>query len=174
MSPHTMIHLHHVNLFSRDLTAAIAWYKRALGAEVCYDVDFAGSRNVFMKIGSGRIHLYSQAPRDNGRGAVHHIGIRTTDLASLHSRLIEMGVMFRGGFGSSVHGAISCARRPTTFSSSFSRSLLRQCLRSWLATSATIPADRKRRSMLRSTGWARAIKRTNLCPQGRVHPIREA
>jgi uncharacterized glyoxalase superfamily protein PhnB len=30
-----MIHLHHVHLFSRDLTAAIAWYKRALGAEVC-------------------------------------------------------------------------------------------------------------------------------------------
>jgi catechol 2,3-dioxygenase-like lactoylglutathione lyase family enzyme len=97
MSLHTMIHLHHVHLFSQDLTKAIAWYKRALGAEVCYDGDFGGSRNVFMKIGAGRIHLYSQAPRDNGRGAVHHIGIRTTDLASLHSRLIEMGVMFRSG-----------------------------------------------------------------------------
>jgi catechol-2,3-dioxygenase len=57
MSLYTMIHLHHVHLFSRDLTAAIAWYKRALGAEVCYDGNFGGSRNVFMKIGSGRIHL---------------------------------------------------------------------------------------------------------------------
>jgi hypothetical protein len=46
-----MIHLHHVHLFSRDLTAAIAWHKRALGAEVCYDGDFGGSRNVLMKIG---------------------------------------------------------------------------------------------------------------------------
>ena len=86
MSLYTMIHLHHVHLFSRDLTAAIAWYTRALGAEVCYEGDFGGSRNVFMKIGSGRIHLYSQAPRDNGRGAVHHIGIRTTDLAAGCSR----------------------------------------------------------------------------------------
>jgi len=68
-----------------------------LDAEVFYEGDFGGSRNVFMKIGSGRIHLYSQAPRDKGRGAVHHIGIRTTDLASLHSRLIETGVMFRSG-----------------------------------------------------------------------------
>jgi len=48
-----------------------------------------------MKVGSGRIHLYSQAPRHKGSGAVHHIGIRTDDLAGLHTRLIEMGVTFR-------------------------------------------------------------------------------
>jgi hypothetical protein len=30
MALHTMIHLRHVHLFSRDLTAAIAWYKRGL------------------------------------------------------------------------------------------------------------------------------------------------
>lgn len=92
-----MIHLHHVHLFSRDINAAIAWYERALGAEVYYDGDFGGARNVFMKIGSGRLHLYSQAPRGSGRGAVHHIGIRTSDLAGLHRRLTEMGVMFRSG-----------------------------------------------------------------------------
>jgi len=86
-----MIHLHHVHLFSHDLSAAIDWYKRALSAEVYYDGDFGGSRNVFMKVGSGRIHLYSQAPRHKGSGAVHHIGIRTDDLAGLHTRLIEMG-----------------------------------------------------------------------------------
>jgi catechol 2,3-dioxygenase-like lactoylglutathione lyase family enzyme len=90
-----MIHLHHVHLFSQDLSAAIDWYKRALSAEVYYDGDFGGSRNVFMKVGSGRIHLYSQAPRHKGSGAVHHIGIRTDDLAGLHARLMEMGVTFR-------------------------------------------------------------------------------
>jgi catechol 2,3-dioxygenase-like lactoylglutathione lyase family enzyme len=63
-----MIHLHHVHLFSHDLSAAIDWYKRALSAEVYYDGDFGGSRNVFMKVGSGRIHLYSQAPRYKGSG----------------------------------------------------------------------------------------------------------
>jgi catechol 2,3-dioxygenase-like lactoylglutathione lyase family enzyme len=92
-----MTHVHHVHLFSRDLTAAVAWYKSALGAEVCYDGDFGGSRNVFMKIGTGRIHLYAQSPRDHGKGVVHHIGICTTDLASLYSRLLAMGVALRSG-----------------------------------------------------------------------------
>src|SRR5260370_35723462 len=111
MSLSTMIHLHHVHLFSRDLTAAIAWYKRALGAEGCYEGDFGGSRNVFMKIGSGRIHLYSQAPRDNGRGAVHHIGIRTHDLASLHNRPNLMGLMFSSGVREV--GPLACVVDPT-------------------------------------------------------------
>jgi catechol 2,3-dioxygenase-like lactoylglutathione lyase family enzyme len=92
-----MIHLHHVHLFSQDLDATVAWYKRAFDAEVHYDGDFGGSRDVFMKIGSGRIHLYSQPPHDNGRGAIHHIGIRTKDLAGLHDRLLQMGVRFRSG-----------------------------------------------------------------------------
>jgi hypothetical protein len=72
-------------------------YRRAFDAEVYYDGDFGGSRNVFMKIGSGRIHLYSQPPRDNGKGAIHHIGIRTKDLVGLRDRLLQMGVRFRSG-----------------------------------------------------------------------------
>jgi catechol 2,3-dioxygenase-like lactoylglutathione lyase family enzyme len=92
-----MIHLHHVHLFSRDLNAAIDWYVRALGAEIYFDGDFGGARNVFMKIGTGRLHLYSQPPRDDGRGAIHHVGIRTTDLQGLHRRLLEMGTTFRSG-----------------------------------------------------------------------------
>jgi catechol 2,3-dioxygenase-like lactoylglutathione lyase family enzyme len=92
-----VIHLHHVHLFSQDIDATVAWYKRAFDAEVHFDGDFGGSRNVFMKIGSGRIHLYSQPPHDNGRGAIHHIGIRTRDLAGLHDRLLQMGVRFRSG-----------------------------------------------------------------------------
>jgi hypothetical protein len=116
-----MTHTHHVHLFSRDLTAAVAWYKSALDAQVCYDGDFGGSRNVFMKIGTGRIHLYAQSPRDYGKGAVHHIGIRTTDLTGLYSRLLAMGVAFEVAFGSLAAGAISCARHPTTCFLSFSR-----------------------------------------------------
>jgi len=92
-----MTHLHHVHLFSRDLNATVEWYVRALGAEVYYDGEFGGARNVFMKIGAGRLHLYSQPPRDAGKGAIHHVGIRTNDLASLHRRLLEMGTGFRSG-----------------------------------------------------------------------------
>ena len=68
-----------------------------LGAEVAYDGDFGGARNVFMRIGSGRLHLYDQAPRDDGHGAVHHIGIRTDDLEALEARLRSKGVAFRSG-----------------------------------------------------------------------------
>ena len=92
-----MIHLHHVHLFSRDLNAAIDWYVRALDAEVYFDGDFGGARNVFMKICVGHLHLYSQPPRDDGRGAIHHVGIRTTDLQGLRRRLLEMGTTFRSG-----------------------------------------------------------------------------
>jgi catechol 2,3-dioxygenase-like lactoylglutathione lyase family enzyme len=90
-----MIHLHHVHLFSRDLDAAIEWYTRALGGEVYFDGDFGGVRNVFVKIGTGRLHFYSQPPRYDGKGAIHHVGIRTNDLAGLHRRLVEMGTAFR-------------------------------------------------------------------------------
>ena len=92
-----MIHLHHVHLFSHDLDGTVAWYRRAFDAEVYYDGDFGGSRNVFMKIGTGRIHFYSQPPPDNGKSAIHHIGIRTNDLAGLGDRLLQMGVRFRNG-----------------------------------------------------------------------------
>ena len=68
-----------------------------LGAEIAYDGEFGGARNVFMRIGSGRLHLYDQAPRDDGHGAVHHIGIRTDNLESLEARLRSGGVAFRSG-----------------------------------------------------------------------------
>ena len=50
-----------------------------------------------MRVGSGRLHLYDQPPRDAGKGAVHHIGIRTDDLAALEQRLRAAGVEFRSG-----------------------------------------------------------------------------
>src|SRR5216683_3146595 len=57
-----MIHLHHVHLFSQYLDATVAWYRRAFDADVYYDGDFGGSRNVFMKIGSVRILILGQPP----------------------------------------------------------------------------------------------------------------
>jgi len=90
-------HLHHTHLFCSDIEATIAWWCDMLGAEVAYDGEFGGARNVFMRIGSGRLHLYDQAPRDDGHGAVHHIGIRTDDLEALETRLRSKGVEFRSG-----------------------------------------------------------------------------
>ena len=56
--------LHHVHIFARDIDATIAWWRDMLGGELIYDGVLAGSRNVFMRIGSGGLHLYDQPPRD--------------------------------------------------------------------------------------------------------------
>lgn len=90
------IHLHHVHLFTADLDATTDWWVRTLAAEVCFDGAMGGARNVFLRLGDGRLHLYDQRPRDAGRGAVHHVGIRVHDLDGLHRRLRHLGVPLRG------------------------------------------------------------------------------
>ena len=87
--------LHHVHIFASDIDATIAWWRDMLGGKLVYDGVLAGSRNVFMRIGSGGLHLYDQPPRDEGRGAVHHIGIRSDDLRALVARMKAQGVAFR-------------------------------------------------------------------------------
>ncbi len=88
-------HVHHVHLFTEHIDTTIAWWCEKLGGEVAFDAEFGGSRNVFMRVGDGRIHFYDQRPRDGGKGAVHHVGIRSDDLRALHERLVEQGVRFR-------------------------------------------------------------------------------
>ena len=90
-------HLHHVHLFTEDIDKTIAWWRDMLGGKVAFDGDFGGARNVFMRVGSGRLHLYDQKPRNTGNGAIHHVGIRTDDLATLEQRLRAAGVEFRSG-----------------------------------------------------------------------------
>ena len=88
-------HLHHVHVFTGDIDVTVAWWSEKLGGRVAFDADFGGSRNVFMRVGEGRIHFYDQQPRDEGKGAVHHVGVRCDDLRELHARLIEQSVPFR-------------------------------------------------------------------------------
>jgi catechol 2,3-dioxygenase-like lactoylglutathione lyase family enzyme len=88
-------HVHHVHLFTEDADATIAWWTEKLGGVVAYDGEFGGSRNVFMRVGEGRIHFYDQRPRDVGKGTVHHVGVRSDDLCALHRRLLAQGVEFR-------------------------------------------------------------------------------
>ena len=88
-------HLHHVHLFSKDIDAAVAWWQRMLNARVFYDGPFGGARNAFLKVGSGRLHLYDQPARDEARGPVHHVGIRSGDLNTLVERMRAQGQSFR-------------------------------------------------------------------------------
>lgn len=90
-------HLHHVHIFASDINRSIEFYEKGFGGRVVMDIPMAGARNVFMKIGSGRLHFYDQPPKHAVRGNIHHFGIQTDDLEAGHSRLITMGVRFTKG-----------------------------------------------------------------------------
>jgi catechol 2,3-dioxygenase-like lactoylglutathione lyase family enzyme len=87
-----VLSLHHTHLFASDVDRSIAFWRDHFGAVVVVDTEFAGARNVFMRIGEGRLHLYDQAPKHAGAGTVHHLGIETDDLESLVARLKVAGV----------------------------------------------------------------------------------
>ena len=89
-----MNHIHHVHIFASDLTKSVEFYQKAFGGQVVLDVTLAGARNVFMKIGNGRLHFYDQPPNYSGRGSIHHFGIQTDNLERDHARLQAMGVPF--------------------------------------------------------------------------------
>src|SRR6266851_6834255 len=103
-----MIHLHHVHLFSQDLDATAARYRRAFDAEVYYDGDFGGSRNVFMKIGSGRIHLYSRrATMAKALSTILEFAPKTSPACATVCYGWESNL--GAGFADSAHGATLCA-----------------------------------------------------------------
>lgn len=87
-----MINLHHAHLMASDIDATIAFWCDGFGAQIVADVEFAGARNVFLTVGTGRIHLYDQPPRSTERSTVHHLGIQTDELETVVERLRAMGV----------------------------------------------------------------------------------
>ena len=89
--------LHHVHLFASNLDESVRFYQQMFGGEVLLDTELAGSRNVLVRLGSACINFYDQPPRDTGRGAVHHLGIRTDDLEGLVAHMEEKGFRFRRG-----------------------------------------------------------------------------
>ena len=90
-----MNHIHHVHIFASDIRESVRFYKRYFGGKVILDADMAGARNVFMKIGSGRIHFYDQPPKHAVRGNIHHFGIQTDDIDAVVNKLQSDGVCLR-------------------------------------------------------------------------------
>jgi len=88
-------HVHHAHLFAANIDASLKFYQEMFGGEILADIEMAGSRNVFLAIGQGRLHFYDQPPRDQGRGAIHHIGIQTDNLEDLVAHMKARGVPFR-------------------------------------------------------------------------------
>ncbi len=90
-----MLDLHHVHIFASDASATVEWWRRNLQAVVSFDGEFGGARNIFMKVGKGRINIYDQQPRGKSNGAYHHVGIRVEGLADLRDQMTANGVEFR-------------------------------------------------------------------------------
>lgn len=87
--------LHHVHAFASDIEASVRFYSEVFGGEVLVDEALAGARNVFIRIGGGRLHLYDQPPKRAGAGTIHHFGIQTDDIAGMVERLQRRGVPLR-------------------------------------------------------------------------------
>ncbi len=90
-------HLHHTHIFASDIDVSVRFYEEMFGGEVVLDTEVAGARNVFMRIGTGRLHFYAQPPKNKVRGNIHHFGIQTDDIEAAVDRLIAKGVTFRKG-----------------------------------------------------------------------------
>ena len=87
--------LHHAHLFASNLDASIEFYREMFGAEILFDLEMAGARNVMIKIGNSKINFYDQPPKDQGRGAIHHLGIETDNLEELVAHMKSKGFTFR-------------------------------------------------------------------------------
>jgi catechol 2,3-dioxygenase-like lactoylglutathione lyase family enzyme len=86
------ISLDHTHLFASNLAETINFFTKCFDAEVIWDEEAAGVRNVRIKIGRSFIHLYDQAPKAPRGGAIHHLGIETDDLEDLVLHLRSYGV----------------------------------------------------------------------------------
>ena len=88
-------HIHHVHIFASDLDASIDFYTTFFGGKIILDMELAGARNVFMRIGTGRLHFYDQPPKQPGRGPIHHFGIQTDTIESVVAVMKSAGVPFK-------------------------------------------------------------------------------
>ena len=87
-------HIHHVHIFASEINKTIKFYKDFFDGKVVLDMELAGARNVFMKVGNGRIHFYGQPPKFSGRGSIHHFGIQTDDIQSVLDKMRSKGIVF--------------------------------------------------------------------------------
>jgi len=89
------VSLHHAHLFASNIDKSIKFYREMFGAEILFDLTMAGVRNVMISLGSAKINFYDQPPKDNFRGAIHHLGIETSNIEHLVEHMKSKGYSFR-------------------------------------------------------------------------------
>ena len=87
--------LHHAHLFASNVDESIRFYVEMFGAEILFDLEMAGARNVMISIGTSKINFYDQPPKDSGKGAIHHLGIETDNLEALVEYMKRKGFQFK-------------------------------------------------------------------------------
>jgi len=90
------VRLHHTHIFASDMDRTLKFWQDMFGAEILFDQEIAGARNVMISIGSGKLNIYDQPPRDGRGGAFHHLGIQTDDLDTLIEHMKRQGFQFQG------------------------------------------------------------------------------
>ena len=108
-------HIHHVHLFASDVEQSIQFYTTLFDGKVVLDAELAGARNVFIQVGSGRLHLYAQPPKRPGRGSIHHFGIRTDDIEQTVTEFKARGVEFTEPISDQGYGLVTRFKVPGDF-----------------------------------------------------------
>jgi catechol 2,3-dioxygenase-like lactoylglutathione lyase family enzyme len=89
------VRLHHIHIFASDMDRTLKFWQEMFGAEILFDKEIAGARNVMIAIGSGRLNIYDQPPKEGRGGAYHHLGIQTDDLDALIKYMKGRGFQFK-------------------------------------------------------------------------------
>ncbi len=90
------VRLHHTHIFASDIRATLAFWQEMFSAHVLFDMQIAGARNVMIAVGSGKINIYDQPPREGRSGAYHHLGLQTDELDALTEHMRDKGFRFQG------------------------------------------------------------------------------
>ena len=75
-----------------DIDTSLAFYERWFDARVIVDQVYAGARNVFVALGSGRLHFYDQPPKSTERNAFNHLGFVVEGLDELYDEMLAEGI----------------------------------------------------------------------------------
>lgn len=105
-------HLHHPHLLCANIDQTIAFYRQWFDAEVAWDGEYAGTRNIFLKIGIGAMHLYEKQVDTTPRNAIHHLGIQVVGLEDLYRRMHDAGIPLRNPIRSEGGGGYFMVEAP--------------------------------------------------------------
>jgi len=90
------VQLQHTHIFASDIETALSFWQRMFNAKILFDTGIAGARNIMLAIGTGRLNIYDQPPRQGKGGPYHHLGIQTDNLDALIEHMKSEGFQFQG------------------------------------------------------------------------------